>query len=76
MLPYLGLYVSMFLHNTLIRAHLHAASSTESSLARMPPILLNDGICIPYFSNSFRMLLISSSNYKGRKMGEGINKLN
>lgn len=40
---------------------LHAASSTESSLARIPPILLKAGIWIPYFSSSLFMLLISSS---------------
>lgn len=40
---------------------LRAASSTDSSLARMPPILLKAGIWIPYFSSSFLMLLISSS---------------
>lgn len=39
----------------------HAASSTDSSLARMPPILLKAGIWMPYFSNSLFMLLISSS---------------
>lgn len=39
----------------------HAASSTDSSLARMPPILLKAGIWMPYFSSSFLMLLISSS---------------
>lgn len=42
-------------------ASLRAASSTDSSLARMPPILLKAGICIPYFSSSFLILLISSS---------------
>lgn len=39
----------------------HAASSTESSLARIPPILLKAGIWMPYFSSSLLMLLISSS---------------
>lgn len=39
----------------------HAASSTESSFARIPPILLKAGIWMPYFSSSLFMLLISSS---------------
>lgn len=43
------------------KADLRAASSTDSSLARMPPILLKAGIWIPYFSSSFLILLISSS---------------
>lgn len=47
---------------------LRAASSTESSLARIPPILLKAGIWIPYFSSSLFMLLISSS---GREKTEG-----
>ncbi|KAG7218836.1 hypothetical protein INR49_019678 [Caranx melampygus] len=40
---------------------LPAASSTDSSLARIPPILLNAGIWIPYLSSSTFMLVISSS---------------
>lgn len=40
---------------------LPAASSTDSSLASIPPILLNAGRWIPYLSNSNFMLLISSS---------------
>ena len=32
-----------------------------TSLARIPPILLKAGICIPYFSNSDLIALISSS---------------
>lgn len=38
-----------------------AASSTDSSFAKIPPILLNAGIWMLYFSNSIFMLLISSS---------------
>lgn len=45
----------------LISGDSQAASSTDSSLARIPPILLKDGICIPYLSSSFLILLISSS---------------
>ena len=32
-----------------------------TSLAKIPPILLKAGICIPYFSSSFLIALISSS---------------
>jgi len=48
-------------NRTKTRVYLHAASSTDNSLARIPPILLKDGICMPYFSSSLLMLLISSS---------------
>lgn len=51
---------------------LHAASSTESSLARIPPILLKAGIWIPYFSSSLFMLLISSS---GREKTEQMEQI-
>lgn len=44
-----------------------AASSTESSLAKMPPILLKAGSCSPYFSSSRFMLLISSSGAEQRQ---------
>lgn len=47
--------------NSKLWFYSQAASSTDSSLARIPPILLKDGICIPYFSSSFLILLISSS---------------
>lgn len=44
-----------------------AASSTESSLAKMPPILLKAGSCSPYFSSSCFMWLISSSGAEQRQ---------
>lgn len=47
----------------------HAASSTESSFARIPPILLKAGIWMPYFSSSIFMLLISSSAGEDRAEG-------
>lgn len=47
--------------NNHIKWNLRAASSTESSFARIPPILLKAGIWIPYFSSSSLILLISSS---------------
>lgn len=52
----------------------HAASSTDSSLARIPPILLKAGIWMPYFSSSIFMLLISSSA-RGRSRRKNINGL-
>lgn len=54
-------------NRTKTRVYLQAASSTDNSLARIPPILLKDGICMPYFSSSFRMLLISSSVWVQKK---------
>lgn len=48
-------------HKTKLHFSLHAASSTDSSFARIPPILLKAGIWIPYFSSSSLILLISSS---------------
>lgn len=50
----------------------HAASSTDSSLARIPPILLKAGIWIPYFASSFFMLLISSSVGDGTEQKQHI----
>lgn len=49
---------------------LPAASSTDSSLARIPPILLKAGIWIPYLSSSSFILLISSSeqSYRSAKL--------
>lgn len=44
-----------------------AASSTDSSLARIPPILLKAGIWMPYLSSSLLMWLISSSGEKKKK---------
>ena len=38
----------------------------RTSLAKIPPILLKAGICIPYFSNSLLMALISSSRKEKR----------
>lgn len=52
------------------KANLRAASSTDSSLARMPPILLKAGIWIPYFSSSFLILLISSSERTTEKKNQ------